>query len=194
MRAGRASASLLGAALALAGCASLLPSSQAEVSSPWRSFEDARDAIERIEPARTTVRQLSQAGIDPYSSRNVQLLSYSDILLRFPLHSSQAETVDPGLRECLEAGKECTGYSINVREVKSSRVGPFWLDAFGFKRVVETTGWQFNALILLVDERVVYTLYGGQPNLREHGVSRQPLGPMQNLGDVIPNPIPTLTK
>ena len=177
---------LAAAALALQASAALLPSALSEVSSPWRSFEDARNAIERIEPDRTTTAALRTAGIDPYASQNVTLLSYSDILLRFPTNASPGNgNLDRGLRDCLEAGKTCTGYSINVREVKKEHIGPFLQDALGFKRVVETTGWQFNALILLVGDRVVYTLYGGQPNLREQEVSRQPLGPLQNIGDAV---------
>jgi hypothetical protein len=175
---------LLAGASALAGCASLLPTSRSEVSGAWHSFEEAKATIEAIVPERTTAADLRAAGIDPYASANVQLLSYSDVLLRFPLNATVAG--DSGLRECLAAGKACTGYSINVREVKKDHVGSFWQDTLGFKRVVETSGWQFNALILLVGDRVVYTLYGGQPNLREQEVTRQPLGPAQNLGDSIP--------
>jgi hypothetical protein len=173
------------AALLLAGCSSLLPKSQSEVSSGWHSFEEARGAIERIEPGRTTVADLSALGIDPYASPNVQVLTFSDIALRFPLNLPP-ERLDAGLRRCLESGKACTGYSISVRDVKRDRVGGFWQDTLGFKRVVEVTGWSFNALVLLVDDRVVYTLYGGQPNLREQEVTRQPLGPAQNFGDSLP--------
>jgi hypothetical protein len=175
------------AACGLAGCATLLPTSHSEVSGPWRTFDEAKAAIERIEPDRTTTADLRASGIDPYESTNVQLLSYSDILLRFPMGANAANgPMDRGLHECLEAGKSCTGYSISVREVKRDRTGSFWLDALRFKRVVDTSGWQFNALILLVGERVVYTLYSGQPHVVEHEVTRQPLGPVQNIGDSIP--------
>ena len=172
------------AAFALASCADLLPREKAEVSSPWTSFEQARDAIQRIEPGTTTVSQLTAAGLDPYLSPNVTLLSFSDVLLRFP-NAGSFDQLDAGLRQCLRAGKTCTGYSISARETKSDRVGDFWLDAFAFKRTVNTTGWSFNALVLMVDDRVVYTLYGGQPLLREQEVKRQPLGPVQNLGTAL---------
>ena len=183
-RIGRAAA-LAAAGAWLAGCATLLPTSQSEVTSPWRSFDEARAAIERIDPERSTSADLRAAGIDPYTSPNVQLLSYSDILLRFP-NTASGSSPDPGLRECLQAGKACTGYSVSARDVKRDHTGPFWLDALGFKRVVETTGWQFNALVLMVGDRVVYTLYGGQPQLREQEVTRQPLGPIQNAGESMP--------
>jgi hypothetical protein len=115
----------------------------------------------------------------------VQLLTYSDIALRFPINIPY-ERIDQGLRECLTAGKTCTGYYLNVRDVKRDRVGGFWQDQMKFERVVEVSGWSFNALVLLVNDRVVYTLYGGQPNLSEQEVTRQPLGPVQNFGESLP--------
>jgi len=176
---------VLAAAGLAAGCSALLPKSRAEVRSEWNSFDEARVAIERIVPGRSTSVDLKAAGIDPYASANVQLLTFSDIALRFPLNTLPAGDQDAGLRECFAAGRGCTGYSISVRDVKRDRVGLFWKDALGFRRVTDVTGWSFNALVLLVNDRVVYTLYGGQPNLREQEVARQPLGPVQNFGDSV---------
>lgn len=180
---------LVAAAFALGGCAELLPKSQSELSSSWKSFDEAKAAIERIEPGRTTVAELSAAGIDPFTSPNIQLLNYSDIVLRFPMGWTGAlEAMDPGLRQCLTAGKACTGYSVAVREARSDRVGNFWLDALRFKRVTDTEGWNFNALILLVDGRAVYAIYGGQPKVRGQEITRNPLGPLQGWGDYVQPP------
>ena len=170
-------------AVSLAGCAELLPKSESEIHSPWNSFEDARAAIESIQPERTRTADLKAMGIHPFVSPNVQLLSYSDITLRFPVIIGY-ERLDPGLRECLASGKSCTGYYVNVKDLKRDRVGAFWLDVLGFNRVVQTTGWTFNALVLLVDDRVVYTLYGGQPSVKEQEVNRQPLGPVQDMRNI----------
>jgi hypothetical protein len=183
---GSAAAFLL-ASLALSGCAELLPKASTEVSSPWQSYEQARQAIERIVPYTTTTAELKTAGIDPYVTPNVQLLTYSEIVLRFPLSGSMPwEKLDRGLRECLEAGKSCQGYSISVRESKRDRVGNFWLDALNFYRVVDVHGWSFHALILAVDGRVVYVLHGGEPIIKEQETNKQPLGPLQGWGDAIP--------
>jgi hypothetical protein len=177
------------AALALtmaagAGCSSLLPNNQEQVMSPWHSFDAARDAIDHIVPDQTTVAELKAAGIDPYTSPNVQLLSFSDILLRFPMIGADyTGGLDPGLHRCLAAGKTCTGYAITIHVTHRDRTGNFWFDMFGFKRVTDVTGWTFNALILLVDGKAVYTLYGGQPKVREQEVTRQPLGPVQGIGE-----------
>jgi hypothetical protein len=118
---------------------------------------------------------------------NVALLTYSDIILRFPIGGSvPPEKLDRGLRECLFAGKSCYGYAMNIRDVKRDRTANFWLDSLNFYRKVDVSGWSFNALILLIDDVVVYTLYGGQPVIREVETNRQPLGPLQTWGDAIP--------
>ena len=172
---------------AITGCSELLPKASSEVSSPWGSFEEAKAAIDRISPGKTTGGELRAQGIDPFTSPNVQLLSYSDILLRFPITGSlAADRLDSGLRACLDAGKACTGFAITVREIHSDHIGGFWQDTLGFKRVVDVTGWSFTALILMVDDRAVYTLYGGQPIVHEREVTRQPLGPIQDLGSSLP--------
>jgi len=170
-------------AASIAGCAELLPKSATEVSSPWTSFEQAQAAIESIQLERTRAADLKAMGIHPFVGSNVTLLSYSDITLRFPANVGK-ENLDHGLRECLESGRSCTGYYVNVKDLKRDRVGPFWLDVFGFKRVVQTSGWTFNALVLLVDDRVVYTLHGGLPSVSEQETSRQPLGPVQDLRNI----------
>jgi hypothetical protein len=189
LRAGRAPACVV-AALALAGCAGLLPTAKTEVTSGWSDFDKARATVERIVPYRTSAGEMKAMGIDPYATPNVQVLTYSDILLRFPLSgTTPLERLDRGLRECLEAGKSCAGYSITARETRRHRVGDFWLDALDFKRVVEVTGWSFNALILVVNDRVVYVIHGGQPLIHELETTRQPLGPLQGWGDMLPGAI-----
>jgi hypothetical protein len=168
----------------VAACADLLPKAKSEIDSPWRSFAQARAAIEAIEPGRAATEQLRAIGLDPVVGSNVQLLTYSDIALRFPVNVAP-DRLDPGLRQCLEAGKGCTGYYINVHEVRRDRVGGFWSDTLGFNRILDVSGWSFNALILTVNDRVVYTLHGGQPNLHEQEITRHPLGPLQTFGESI---------
>ena len=109
----------------------------------------------------------------------MELLNYSDILRRFPLAGSNL-TLDPGLRECFDAGKRCVGYSIDVKHSDRNRVGPFLLDLLSFRRETVTTGWTFNALVLLVGDDVVYSLYGGKPAISENEKQLEPLGPFQN--------------
>ena len=172
-------AAALAAACLAGGCAGLLPSSQSVVHGKWESFDEAKAAVESIEPHRTTLADLRASGLDPYENPNVELLNYSDILRRFPMAGSQ-KALDPGLRECLEAGKACTGYAVDIKRADSKRVGNFFLDFFSFRRETDSTGWTFNALVLLVGDEVVYSLYGGKPSIAETSKTIEPLGPVQN--------------
>lgn len=165
--------------LLLPACGDLLPRSDAEVRVTWTTFDEAKAALDRVEPHRTTAGELRAAGFDPYTNPNVELLNYSDILRRFPM-SANVSRVDPGLQQCMEAGKACFGYSVELRSTHRERVGPFVLDLLGFRRETLITGWSFNALILIVDDRVTYALYGGKPSISEREKSVEPLGPLQN--------------
>ena len=169
---------VLGSSL-LSACAELLPRSDAEVKATWTSFEEAKAAIDRVEPNRTTAEELRAAGFDPYRNPNVELLNYSDILRRFPL-GGNVPKLDPGLQTCMEAGKACYGYSVDLRNSHRERVGPFLLDLLSFRRETIISGWTFNAIVLLVDDHVVYSLYGGKPSISEREKNVEPLGPLQN--------------
>lgn len=95
------------------------------------------------------------------------------------------DELDAGIRRCLTAGKACTGFSILVKRESRKRTGNFWLDSFNFHRETDITGWSFNALVLFVDDMVVYTLHGGQPRVHEKQVTRNPLGPLQGWGQQV---------
>lgn len=163
-----------------AGCAALLPRGQTETRESWPDYESAHAAIARIIPQQTRQADLAAAGIDPFKNPAVSILNYSDIVQRFAVSATvRREELDSGILECLGAGKSCTGYAITIRSSKRARIGGFWADVFNFRRVTESTGWSFNALILMVDDLVVYTLDGGQPRIHEQEVMRNPLGPFQ---------------
>lgn len=170
--------------LATGGCARLLPRAQTDLQGGFAGFDAARDTIAAIKPYETHASALLAAGIDPYKNPTVTLLSYADLLQKLSAGGAlRADEMDRGIRDCLLAGKRCTGYSIVQKRVDRDRVGNFWLDTFNFYRDVRVTGWSFNALVIMVDDLVVYTLYGGQPVIREREVTRNPLGPFQGWGE-----------
>lgn len=178
----------MGTALLVAGCAALLPTSREQVVSPWGSFAEAEAAIEKIVPYETRRGDLGKLGISPHDNPNVTLLTYSDVALRFPIGNAvPADRLARGIRECLAAGDACTGLAIAVRQIRRDRKGNFWLDALNFRRETEVTGWSFNALLLLVDDLVVFKSHGGQPVIEERESSRQPLGPFQGWGETLPS-------
>lgn len=166
---------------------SLLPDATIKTDVEWKSFEEAKQVFESIEPYKTRAEDLYAKGFDPASNPAVTVLSFSDILLRFNAGTAMRhDDYDRGIRDCLAAGKGCVAYSLQLRRVKRERVGNFWLDSLNFVRQIDTTGFSFNALILLVDGTVVYTLYGGQPKIQEKERNVNPLGPLQGWGDTVP--------
>ena len=173
-------------ALFLSACASLLPTGDSRIESRWKSFEEARQAFDKITPYRTDVAQLKELGFDPASNPNISLLTYSDIVRRLlPPMAVKEETLDPGVRDCISSQALCRGYEVDYKEINRRRYGNFWLDFLNFRRKVELTGWRFNGVILLKGDTVVYRLWGGQPNIHEFEDSRNPLGPLQGAGESV---------
>ena len=171
---------------ALAGCSGLLPRAEFATQETWRDYESAKAAIDAIVPMQSTRTELSAAGIDPRTNAAVTILNVSDIMQRFAAGAALSlEDLDPGVRRCLTAGKACSGYALSVRRTNRERVGNFWLDSLNFYRDTDITGWSFNALILFLDDNVVYTLYGGQPRVHERELTRNPLGPLQGWGSQV---------
>ena len=48
---------------------------------------------------------------------------------------------------------------------------------------VEVAGWSFNAVILVKNNVVIYTLTDGQPAISEFEENENPLGPLQGSGE-----------
>jgi len=172
-------------ALSLAGCTSLLPSVQS-ASAPFNTFEEARLAIDSLVPMRSSVSTLVQQGIDPVKQPNTVILTHSDVVRRFlPSTLIKREDLDPGVLACLEAREACRGWEISAERVLRARTGGFFMDFTNFSRRTETSGWRFNALILLVGDLVVYRSWGGQPNIMAVEVQTNPLGPLQDIGPAL---------
>lgn len=171
--------------LLLSSCSVLLPRVRS-VSSPFEHFEDARNAIEGLVPMQSNIAALSALGIDPVKQPNTVILTHADIVRRFvPSSLLRREDLDPGVLACLDARDACRGWEISAARISRARTGNFWLDFTNFSRRSETTGWRFNALILMVNNVVVYRAWGGQPNVNETELVVNPLGPLQEMGPAI---------
>lgn len=165
----------------------MLPRTQSE-SSPFHTFDEASSAIDGLIPMKSDVATLAKLGIDPVKQPNTVILTHSDIVRRFvPSALLQREDLDPGVLACLEARDSCRGWEITGARILKTRTGNFVADFANFSRRSETTGWRFNALILLVNDVVVYRAWGGQPSVSEIEVNTNPLGPLQEIGPAIVN-------
>lgn len=168
--------------LFLSACSGLLPRSD-ETSSPFQTFDEARLAIEGLSPMRSRVETLQALKLDPAHHPNTRILSQSELVQRLVASNLiEREDVDPGVWTCLKARQSCQAWEINAAHVKRERTGNFLLDFVNFKRRTVTTGWRFQALVLLVDGQVVYRSWGGQPNINQVQINNNPLGPFQDIG------------
>jgi hypothetical protein len=52
------------------------------------------------------------------------------------------------------------------------------------------TGWKFDAIIVLVNDVVVYKLSSGTPSVDVNELAVKPLGPAQGIGESPPAIIP----
>lgn len=164
------------------GCAALLPKANSETEAPWKSFAEIKRTFDTIEPGRTTLDELKHLGYDPYVNPNVTVLNYSDVLNKYAPNAVRDEYLEPGIRECLKSQAMCSAYSIEHRQVRRDRVGNFFLDFINYERRTEITGWRFSAVIVVVGERVVHKAWSGVPAVSEVEETKNPLGPLQDVG------------
>lgn len=174
---------LLATVLMLSACSTLLPTSKTEVTSTWGSYNDAVASLATFAPYQATRQDVHLHGLDPHGNPVVTVLHFADVLKRFsPAMLIKPEEVDRGIADCLRAGKKCSGYAISVKKLYRKRVSNFWLDSLNFNRETVTTGWSVEALLVFVDDQLVYELMGGQPTIREVESRSNPLGPLQGWG------------
>ncbi len=166
----------------LTGCSSLLPSGKTVKKSPWKTFDEAKLSFDQITLGETTTDELAQLGFDPHSTPNIAILSYLDVRKLFNYEMDRDTFYHEGVNRCIRARESCHAYDVEIEDIRKKRVGNFWLDLFVIKRQEQTTGWRFRALILLVDNQVVYKLWSGNPMLNETKAKKNPLGPLQEMG------------
>lgn len=172
-------------ALLCGGCASMLPNSHTD-SSSFQSFEEARSVIEGLVPMATTAQMVEKSGMGMDAQPNSKLLTHSDVVrLLVPASVLRAEDLDPGVLACVRAREACHGIEIIASRISKKRTGNFFADFTSFKQRTETTGWRFNALILFVDDLVVYRSWGGQPRVNDVDVAVKPMGPFQDMGPAL---------
>jgi hypothetical protein len=171
--------------LLTSACSSLLPTANTD-STSFESFDAARTAIEALVPMKSKRSVLEKDGFNPLTYPNTKILTHSDVVrLLVPTGLLTRADLDPGILVCVEARDNCLGMGIVASKIVKTRTGNFLLDFSNFKRHTETTGWRFNALILFVNDLVVYRSWGGEPVVNETEITNNPLGPLQNVGPAL---------
>jgi hypothetical protein len=164
----------------------MLPSAEMKVIGPWVSYEHAERTFSEIIPHQTTTVNLAKINLDPRKNSNITLLNYSDIIRRFvPPGSVSGFELDSNLLDCISNGLACSGFEIRERHILRKRYGNFFLDFFNFERKTKVTGWEFNAVLIIKDDLVVYKLISGQPAIQEYEEANNPLGPLQAVVPIV---------
>ena len=179
-------ASLLGGLLALGGCSHLLPAARQNVSNPWKDFSDAKASYDQILPYSTDLEAVRKLGFAPYLTANMQVLNQAQVVnavLPSPVQGRMA--IAQGIADCVKVQEACTGYLMEPSAITQKRVGNFFLDFLNFKRNTVTTGWRFSALIVVVNDLVVYKQWSGEPRIETTDVRVNPLGPLQSMGETL---------
>lgn len=173
---------VLGATWLTGGCATWLPESRTDTT-PFKSYEEAHSELIALVPMKSDRQALENMGFFPGKHPNTTVLTHADVARRFlPSAILKREDLDPGIIFCLESRDACNGLEILGAKIARERKGSFWADFLNFQRRTETTGWRFTALVLLVNDLVVYRSWSGQPNVNELEITRNPLGPFQDIG------------
>ena len=170
----------------LTGCTALLPRGRSEQASRFATFEAARQALDDVQPYRTTAEAMKTLGFDIDSSANVRQIPYPQlvgVLVENP-YLPIAE-LDDGIRDCIAMRQGCRAYQFHFSRLVRQRRGNFLLDFMNFRRVTRTSGWRFEGIVLLnADGLVLFRNHAGEPNIDTTDESRNPLGPFQSLESV----------
>jgi len=170
----------------ITGCASALPSEKKSMVSGWSTFDEAKASYDLIIPNYTTVTELKELGFDPFSTPNVRILTYLDIIQRFiPNTSLRISDLNEGIQRCIHAREACYAYEATPNSQYKKRYGNVALDVMNFRKQTQISGWSFDALIVIIDDQVVYKIWGGTPMSLEYGDKKNPLGPLQGIKDLI---------
>ena len=146
------------------------------------TFSDAQHAYDRIIPYKTSMTELKELGLDPYSNPNVTIRSYRQVIHDFmPANSNiSVEDLPEGVQECLRVRERCEAYEVTLGKTETKREGNLLLDMLRFQRLRVTTGWSFTPSIVMVDKQVVYKLWTGTPQIVQRKHETNPLGPLQD--------------
>jgi hypothetical protein len=171
------------AAAFLSGCSTMLPRSRAEDVSHFKTYEDARVALERVTPYRDTLVEARALGFDVADNSNVREVPYPQWVGTLVNPNVPLDHADVGIRDCLAAELACRAYLFRFSRIEEDRTGNFVVDFLNFRRVTHRHGWRFEGLMLVRDGVVLFRNHGGEPRVEFVEDRRNPLGPLQGIGE-----------
>lgn len=181
-------AAVAGLGWLLVGCSStVLPGSSNVSQSTWNTYADAKKAYDTVKVGESSLEDIRKLGFDPKVVPNIKVINYVDVVNLFG-PAFKMDDLPGGVQACAKAREDCYAYAVRLQNVQSQRGGFIPADLLGFKKQVTTTGWELNATLVLVGDKVVYKLWNGTPDIKATNQEFNPLGPMQNMSGLIPKP------
>lgn len=172
----------------LMGCSTtVLPTNSNASQTQWETYDDARKAYDTVKVGESTVEDIKKLGFDPKAVPNIKVMNYVDVVNQFG-PAFKMDDLPAGVQACAKAREACSAYAVKAQSIKNQRSGFIPADLLGFKKQVTTTGWELNAVLVMVDGKVVYKLWNGTPEIKASNSEYNPLGPMQNMSGLIPKP------
>lgn len=163
----------------------MLPAARQDISNPWKDFADAKAAYDKIVPYRSDLEAVRNLGFSSQTA-NVQLLNEAQVVNAvLPSPLKDKTTIPNGIKDCMQRQDDCTGYLMEPSHITQTRVGNFLLDFLNFKRNTVTSGWKFSALVVVIDQVVVYKQWSGEPRIESVDLRINPLGPLQSMGETL---------
>ena len=168
----------------LYGCTSVLPSDNVRNGTGISTFQSIKSKYDGIVLDYTPMETMVQMGFDPYNTTNVEILSYTDIIVKFmPSDNILISDLPIGIQKCLAVREQCFSFNVTYTESDTNHIGNATLDVLGFVEEVEVKGWHFSAIFIMVDDVVVYKLFKGNPKEYQYIKKTRPLGPLQKIGN-----------
>ena len=176
----------LGIIILSTGCTSMLPSKHTTTHGQWTDYTQLHTIIHDVR-AGLTLDGVKSLGIDVDKTKNVEVLTHLDVARRFGLIGLKDDSlkVPEGVQAMVNAAERGRGYELTVESTVEAREGSFWKDFLQFKRITRTTGWKFSVLFITVDDKIVYVLHKGNPNINSITIEKNPLGPFQSLNGYV---------
>ena len=168
------------------GCSSMLPTKHTTTHTQWDNYSQLHTIIHNVR-AGLTLEDVKSLGIDVDKTKNVEVLTHLDVAKRFGLIGLRDPNlkIPEGVQRMVDAAEQGRGYELTVQSTLEAREGSFWRDFLQFKRITRTTGWKFSVLLITVDNKIVYVLHKGNPNINSITIEKNPLGPFQKLNGYV---------
>jgi hypothetical protein len=167
------------------GGSKLLPSDAVQTISPFKSYEAAEAAFNNVVENKTTIADLKSQG---FIGPNTTVQNYVQVVKYFEVATGSANALDlfpDSIKRCLDSKEKCRGYILTLDITQNKDEGNFFKHFLGFRKETHTTGWSASPLFVVINDVVVYKLWSGKPAKDIITDKKNPLGPLNGLGNSI---------